>query len=83
MSETTDKEARRAARAAKGATTNSENRNRSFTVVAHDDGVVLVETTSGRSWTLVEADGNATWHSVDFAGGGERPPRGKAKSSEA
>jgi len=45
--------------------------------------VVLVETTSGRSWTLVEADGNATWHSVDFAGGGERPPRGKAKSSEA
>ena len=80
MSESSDQEVRGAARAAN---MGSGNHHRNFTIVAHGDGVVMVDTTNGRSWTLLDADGKPTWYPVDFAGAAKRAPRGPGIDDQA
>ena len=76
MSET--KEARRAARAAKS----SSGQGRSYSLAAHGENVVMVETSSGRSWALASDDGALVWQPIAFKGTAERAPRGAAKDDE-
>lgn len=83
MSETRDKGARRAARGAKAGTTSAGGQNHSFAVVAHNEGVLLVDTVNGRSWTLSDAGGQTEWHPVAFGGNAERAPRGSLKERDA
>ena len=75
MSET--KQARRAARAAKA----SSGQGRSYSLAAQGENVVLVETSSGRSWAL-SGDGAPVWRPIGFGGSAERAPRGAAKDDE-
>lgn len=76
MSET--KGSRRADRAASAAA----GQIRNFALAVHGDNVLLVETTSGRSWALASDDGELVWHPIVFRGPAERAPRGPRAARE-
>jgi hypothetical protein len=75
MSDSDNREARRAARLGRAEGSGGGSSSR-FSVVAHGENVVLVDVALGRSWALALDENHLVWQPIAFAGQAERAPRG-------